>query len=88
VTQRANTLALDQLAALLAEADTKLLGLKPGEGVTLDPSGTVRAFRANHITAGELRVVATAASALASAAYEAAIGDLADSLITERRRGR
>jgi hypothetical protein len=88
VTERANRLARDQFAALLAEADTKLLGLKPGEGVTLDPSGTVRAFRANHITAGELRVVATAASALASAAYEAAIGDLADSLITERRRGR
>lgn len=88
MTGRANDFALDQLAELLAEADTKLLGLKPGEGVTLDSSGAVRAFRANHITAGELRVVAAAAIALANAAWDAAIGDLADSLITERRRVR
>lgn len=87
MTRRANAFALDQLAELLAEADTKLLGLKPGEGVTLDPSGVARAFRADRITAGELRVVATAASALASAAYEAAIGAMAESLAAERRQG-
>ena len=85
MTGRADQLASDQFTALLAEAKPLLWGTRPGDAVMIDPSATVRVFRANSLTAAELRSIALAASTLANAAYDAAIGDLADTLTTERR---
>lgn len=86
MTTRARHVATDQLSALLAEAETALWGRAPGEGIALDPAGTITAFRSRNFTAAELSEIALAAQTLATAAFEAAIGDLADTLVSERRR--
>jgi len=85
MTERARRVAVDQFNALMSQAEPALWGTVPGEGFTLDPAGTVRAFRAHALTAAELRTIAAAATAVANAAWDAALADMATTLINTRR---
>ena len=88
MTSRADQVAADQFAALLTEAASATWGAPPDGGDHLDAGPTTRVFRAQELTAAELRSIALAANTLATAAWTAALSDLATTLHNERWRRR